>query len=451
MTPPVSRRFIMHSGKLGVIFIGLVLLLSCAGWWAEPDKNLSAFSPEVMGKTRFQPFFFTLNTTYYPYADENNIYEDEHANVIDWSKHFNDEVDTVSIRQLIYNEILSNFATLKDADGKGGAGLAWMVKHKDQEAFNYLKFAQQCQYFVNQQATPDDYWNYTYIPVKDSSAKVNLLKDAIDAVGHCKSEFVKLRYGYQIVRLACYTRHYLDCIEYYDKYVEPIKTSSPIKYWALSIKARALYKCGAEHYSKYCYAVVFDRCNSRRMLAKQGFWWAETFHTTDKDADKYPDKSDALEYCKDRFEKIPIYALSAFDAINHHTDMLDSIYRIEPKSEMLDWLLVRGINQLEYELLPAKTRDEYYNSENKYWGRYGRELYYLTDAEQPVYPTTDQNTFIKFVSNCADANNTRKPDLWNLSAAYLNSIIGNFGNARRFLSKVNNPDDSTVNGQKLVI
>ena len=451
MTLPLSRRFITHSGKLGAVFIGFLLLLSCAGGWGEADRNLSAFSPEIMGQTRFQPFFFTLNKTYYDYNDEQNIYDDAKANITDWSKHFKDEVNASAIQQLIYTDSLNRFKTLSEAGAANDIALKWMQQHKDVEAFEYLKFAQRCQLYFNHPDDNGQYWDNTYIPVKDSLQKENLFESAVKAIGSCKSDFIRLRYAYQIVRLACYNRHYKDCIEYYDKYIEPIKTNSVIKYWALSIKARALYKCGAEHCSKYCYAIVFDRCNTRRKLAKQGFWWAETFHTTDAAAYKYPDKPSAIDYCKDRFEKMPVYALMAFDAVNHHVSFLDSIYSIEPKSDMLEWLLVRGINQFEYDVLPGKSRFDYYG-DNNYWNAYGREIYsYSEQDNQPTFPATDKFDFAKFVGACADANNTRKPDLWNLSAAYLHCVNDNYAEAKRFLLKVNSPNDSLVNGQKSII
>ena len=443
MTPLLSRRFITHSGKLIIAILGFALLLSCAGGWGFDDTDTSVFSPEVMGKTRFQPFFLT-DGIYYPYVDEKNIYDEEHANVLDWSRHFKDEVDTVSVRQLVYNEILSNFATLNDASGKGGAGIAWMVKHNDVEAFNYLKFAKDCEQFVGQASTPDEYWDYNYKPVKDSTDKVSLLDEAIRAIAKSKTDFVKLRYGYQIVRMACYTRNYRDCIDYYDKYVEPIKTSSPIKYWALCLKARSLYKLGAKEYSKYCYAIVFDRCNSRRMLAKQGFFWAQQYYTTDKDAEKYTDKASALDYCKDRLEKIPVYALSSMLDIYNHAEFLDSIYSIDPKSEMLDWLLVRGVNQYDRDIA---TQDG-----PGYGYVFNYQTTYYSDNEANAQMTNHRNEFVEFVAKCANANNTRRPDLWNLSAAFLYSSNQNYTDASRaFIAKVNNPSDSLITGEKFIV
>lgn len=477
MTPLPSKKFIRHYISLPVFVIGVVIVISCVSY-PEGNRVLSLFAPEVMGPTRFQPFFFTLDSAWYHYSDKDSIYSETQANAREWKNHFKNAVSLASVKSVVYNYDLSKFPKLADCSVDTNGCLQWMLKNNDEESFDYLKFARRCEPYLNPNRDSIYVWDYSSfgqkLLLKNQAEKAALLKEGMEAIKNAKSDFIRLRYGYQIVRLACYNLKYKECIDYYDKYVEPIPSNSIIKYWALSLKARALYKCGAPQYAKYCYGIIFDRCNTRRQLAKQGFFWAEMYGGADQGGYKYPDRIQATDYCKNRLEKIPLYALEAMPACEEHTNLLDSIYQIDPKSEMLEWLLTRGINQREFYILPDRGRDWFDQSDfgctrcPSIYNYFSTDSMYIPpsgiagDVREPgygySYDNEDRRTtgyyqpvFTAFVSRCARSNSTRSPVLWNLAAAYLHCLNGNYVLAKSFLANANTSTDAGFTGQKAII
>ena len=87
-----------------------------------------------------------------------------------------------------------------------------------------------------------------------------------------KSNNIKLRYAYQLIRLAHYAQDYSMVLELYDRLLPRIDPVESIIYdWILSHKAGALFRLGKRVEAAYLFSLVYDRCPSKREAAYQSF------------------------------------------------------------------------------------------------------------------------------------------------------------------------------------
>jgi hypothetical protein len=441
MIPPEYKKYLLPFAKPAG-FLLVIALLSCGGWDFGPDPTLSVFPATTLAPPKFKLLAF--NTWDYDFPNDAEMKEnDMTANVKEWQQFLKGDLTEQDVIRLVYHDNLTPYKNLNEALKDTGRAMQWLVKNKMTEAFNYLQFVRGIEPLMLANTMYDP---WAQPGAANDLAGWNIYKDSIvNLISKSKSDFIKLRYAYHLVRLACYTGNYQDCINYYDHQVEQSKSNSIIKYWALCIKARALYKSGAPNYSQYCYAVVFNQCPTRMQLAQQGFRWAEVYARPPSEGFvRYPDAGTAFQYCKNDLEKVPLYALNAFRQVYTHADLLDTIYQIAPKSEMLEWLLTLGINQYEPTAMPPQ------NNPNQNWPNsilYGSE----EEQENPYKGNRNEKDFMAFVMKCADNGDTHTPSLWNLAAADLNWMAGNYPLATMYAAKIKLTGDSIMDGQKKIM
>ena len=438
MTQRSSTRYLIASGSLFLLLA--FLSLACIFIENRDFDFHQLFSQDMIGNTRFQPFLFTIETPYYRCDDTLDIQNGDSTNLAEWVDYFGSSATLNDIKKMIYQSTFTDFGNgkLSDAHLKGSfAGntcLALLEKSKDQEALSYILYAKEVEPFV---IRPADSWD---LPQRDTVQMKALIADGLRGLGACHKDFLKLRYAYQLVRLCNYTGDYEQCVRLYDQYIPHNKARSVTRYWAQCTKAGALYKLHRLPEAEYNFAVVFDRCASRRLIAKRGFDWCyELFHkdttadygvnATDPSGEMDGSASfdaDALLYCKDASEKIPVFALAACQwAIYYHTELLDSIYQYDPHSDMLEWLAVRGLKQMERHTLP-------FNGNMNQWGfsNYGEG-----DGIKNLKQRADAfRAFQAFLQKCAGNTSNQHALIWNFFAGYAAFLNHDGNNSLRYMT-----------------
>ena len=109
------------------------------------------------------------------------------------------------------------------------------------------------------------------------------------------------------------------------------KNSSQIlKTWALGHRAGALQALGRRSEAAYLFAVVFRYCPSKR---KQAF---ESFKIQTE-----TEWQECLSFCKNPQERAALYAIRASYNNARALDDMYELYKLDPKNEHLDMLLIR--------------------------------------------------------------------------------------------------------------
>jgi len=272
----------------------------------------------------------------------------------------------------------------------------YLHRNKCAEIVDYLIFAKKCEPY----AVKPGGWEK---PALARESMQRLIQEGKQAFIRAESHYVRLRYAYQIIRLAHYAKLYEEVIALYDYLIPKIDHDpSIVEYWILGHKAGALLALDRRVESAYLFSRVFDRCPSKRESAFLSFRIR-----TDEEW------RECLLMCQSDRERAALYALRAHAEDSRLVEEMEKIYEYDPHSEFLEVLLVRELAQLEKDLLGLEFNDK--KAGNKRY--HGRPRAY---AGQLVI---DLQGFVRKVLKEGEITS---PGLWKISEGYLELLAGNY-------------------------
>lgn len=398
---------------LTIFSIGLALLAykitrSCGIY--EEEWNYSFFNSEsLLDNSKYKPLLFTFDRLYDYEWDTKEFKRDD--NLGEWHKFFEKKATRKDIEEIVYRssvKTLTDFRNSNKLRGKYSKNtLLKYLQEKDcEETLDYLIFAKECEPHVTKEFSP---WDE---PVYDVPAMKKLIEQGIKEYGKTKDVFIKMRYAYQIIRLAHYAGLNEKAVELYNKYAKPLKTESQIKYWALGHKAGALRRMEKYSEAAYLFSLIFENCKAKRIpsyysfLIKTDKQWKET-----------------LSFCKDNKEKISLYLLRAINPKNNILEEMKEIYKLNPKSEKLNLLLTREINKLEHDLMGFNFKN-FLPLHRNYGG-------------MPKKAAVDYlKSLLAFAENCLKEGKIQKTGLWDFAISYMDYMKGDFDKAKEGIAKL---------------
>ena len=346
--------------------------------------------------------------------------EQADENVREWRARYCDIPKEEDIRQVIYDSLYGledlrmAIATKSKAFDQQNSFARYLVRNKCIETVEYLLFAKGCEANVTR---PLDSWGeYEQSSRKQEMDRlINLGKDAFMDT---KSDYIRLRYAFQIIRMAHYSKQYPRTLELYDSLMPKIDHDpSAIEFWILGHKAGALKKMGRNAEAAYLYARIFLNCPGKRESAYQSFQIK-----TDEEWEK------CLRLCQDDRERATLFALRAYAPDSKPLADMEQIYKLDPQSPYLEVLLAREIKKFERHLLGVEFN--YRKAENlRYHKIPGKEMRRELIEMQA------------FAQKVVSDNRNGNPCYWALGLGYLQLIAGdtyaakiNFSNARETCS-----------------
>ncbi len=397
---------------------------SCSGDGEEETNPFYFFDQTIVGPTPYAALLYTPRLLFTPewYSDSALIRE----NLDDWVAHAESKPALAEVERLVYNSDLRFLAharrfvtnagdTLSDSLRQVLQANAWIQEWKARRqvsVLDYLLYAKACEPCVTEDAQE---WTWSegkgnferlrpdLLPVMDSLILVGLRRLQKE-----ESEFLKLRYGYQLVRLAHYAGQYARCIGLYDSLVAPLGVRSPIALWALANKAGAQRALGMEAEAAHNFAVVFAHDEGRRFSCFQSFRirsdsiWQQ-----------------CLGLCRNTGETVMLYFLRAIRPQSNALTEMREISALDPSSGLLDLLLVREIAKLEEEMVgvppdyPPPYRREQRDS----------SLAYLARLNQ-------------FIAASVTEGRVGKPEVWKLAEGYTDYMLGRADQARAVFAEL---------------
>lgn len=391
-------------------------------WGGDEWMNYRLFHPEVVDLEEYKPFFFSFDRLYdYTWDEPAYKYRD---NITEWRNYFGGTIPKEDIDSLLYSYSLKDIQQfwmwVKDDTRPRAEKILqnkmanYLHEHRAENicmiATDYLMYAKRCEPHANWNSDPWSETPYT----QDEKAMKDLILEGEKRCTSLADPFIKVRYGFQAVRLAHYMKDFSKCITLYDKLVEPIKTESIIKYWALGQKGGALKGNGKSAEANYIFAKVFDKCASKRV----NMYLSYQFNT---DADW----TSCMNLCKTPREKTTMFLMRAINPDSKTTEELENIYQLDPQSEYLTLLLTREVNKIESQLMgydfnfkyPIEIKsDEYASNEEA--------LRYLPKLKE-------------YVSAKIQEGKVKDLGVWKLVEGYLYFLEGNFSTAQKLLSGLN--------------
>ncbi|MDR0814834.1 MAG: hypothetical protein LBN37_03665 [Bacteroidales bacterium] len=384
----------MNVPKLLICSVSLIAvsatayLLAC-GWFIDEDNAYTSYFRKDIPPAHHNYYFSYLN--YYDNAIEQQT--DKQQNIAEWKHYLSGKIADKDAEQVVYDIPLAELKEICACSTTGQwkkISPAWLsnsmmnriVQRKDISALNYLLYSRICEQQAGRRS--DDWQSVGF----DANVQDSLLTVGLKHYAASKSEFLRLRYAFQVVRMAFYLDRKADCADYYRKLMcESVETKALAKRWALSFYSGAI-ESDAE--ALYGYSKVFEQCPRYSQAAMTSFRWRIS----------RTDTTQLLALCGDDVEKSVVHAMIGFTCFHPTLEPLINVYDLNPGSPYLETLLIREISKIEAGLTgyDADRKDDM--------------LFHARQLQE-------------LAIHYAGLNAVRRPALWHTAAAYLAFLSGN--------------------------
>lgn len=405
-------------------------IIGCGGYEGNPyDYYYHFFRAHQWDKNyELQPFYYTGLSFLYSDIDEGNRTEEL---VREWKTYFGNNVKEEDIKNFIFADQTNNIQSLLihlnkkskfDAEPSfmSNTVTQYFLKSKDKNGLQYILYAKQVEPYV---VGMDYEWN---APERDSVKMAALIEEGLKFYHQTNKAFYKLKYAYQVMRLAHYSGDYHRAISFYDAYISTNKTNSILHQLSLSLKAGALFRLGNTKEAAYYFSRVFSESDVMRKSNYIGFNWSVKW---EEPMEEY------LKMCKNDRERADMLAMFGFNTSDNAISILEEIYQIDPSSQSMEVLAVREINKAEeHYLTPMLYHQPGSASFLFYWWGYWNDV--NIDRKSEVQELTD------FLEKVGNDKRVKNQVLYNIGASYCAMMLQEYERAERLLNKV---DVNTIN------
>jgi hypothetical protein len=432
------------------ILIAIAAITMACVFVEENNYPASFFAPEVTHNDRYSRFNvsyhflynYTERSTYIDFDfKESNVYDFNNINISEWETYFQNHVKGDDLKYILYSSRLGEIDTLIFSLKKPGYPISNTLKNNsilkvpDTRAaldfLYYTGFAKRCEVYTTYET--DDWFDDKATrdakdPRNDKAAIAALADGALKQMANTKSDFVRQRYAFQVLRLYYMSRDFNKCIQFYTAQKNMLENiNNSIIYRVMGYLAGAYY--GLKDYSNadYLYSLIYDKYDTMKTAA---FF---SFHPQEE-----KDWNQTLALAKNAREKEVLWQMLGI--YNDPLRAMQAIYALDPKSDLMDILLARAVNVQE-EIFLYQDGEFPDDDNNVAMDNAG------IIASDSVYK--EQVDFFKMV---AGKNNTAKPYEWDLAAGYLSWASGDAG-FEKYLDKANNEsaNDSLVQDEVRLI
>jgi hypothetical protein len=405
MTKISLKTFAILSSALALTLAGYGIIHACAGGdWEGYDYD-SSFTPEVYVDASYAPLFYAPNEPFYEIGFEHNYVSRFNDDMVaDWTAYLEgrlskDEVAALLVKENAAAAAAQLYTALQKKQPPPPAFSR--VNLADEKVKNFITFLSLAGTIEASSIRSADSWDYsesTRLP----AVKPQTVAQAEKLCAETKDEFLKNRYWFQAMKGHFYSAHPQNAVAFFEKTKATVPQNT-LYYRGLAYTAGVAYKAKNYATSNYLYAVVFDKCPALRTVATYNF------HPVEQ-----ADFQAALNMAQTMSEKIALWSLFGYYA--DEKVAIREIYKLNPKSEQLDYLLTRLVNKEEVSLNASR-----FESADAY--------------RQHMKEHADKDA-LQLVGMLAQEGKTAKPYLWNLAAGYLNIFAGNNTQASQLFDKV---------------
>ncbi len=389
---------------------------------ADPyDYYTSFFHQNLPDAKNYKPFYYTSYNFLY---DDNEPVHSIDVLCKEWSAYCGTPVtpkdakdflawfDSKDINNLYYH--LEKNQPLKIPDSvKKNSMTGYFMKNKNFEVLGYILYAKKTEPFV---VGGSEYWD---TPERDSVKMDKLIKNGFQLLNVAKEDFIKLRYVYQVLRLAHYSGRYKDVINWYDKHMLYEQSTSPVKNLCTALKAGALFRTGQNKEAAYLFSKVFAASEDKRISNFLGFTWS---------VKRDEARAGYLSLCKNDAEKATMLSLFAMNSLNSEVGTLKEIYKLNPVNDALEVLAVREINKLEEKYLTPLLSQQ----------KGGKALYFSWGDKVNDSAVAENILMAKilmnFLHDAATKGNVKNAGLFETGAAYTAYMLKDYSTAKKYLT-----------------
>jgi hypothetical protein len=398
-------------------------IIGCAGGDPDPyDYFISFFDNNLPASKAYTSFYYTNHEFLYNHNEKTDaavVAAGEWCGYAGKSFDAGAAYDFVSrfawkdLNNLYYH--LEEKKPLQIPDSvKNNPVTAFFMQSRDFEALGYIMYAKQ----VEPQVTGE--WREWEPLARDKAKMDKLIKNGQQLYKAAKKDYIKLRYAYQLLRLAHYSGRYADCRKWYDDMVTPNKTSSVLQDLCLSLKAGAQMRLGEKTKAAYTFSRLFSTSEIKRVSNYMSFdWCVKRFDAASRAA--------CLKECKNSAERADMLALFAMGSHVNELKVLNDIAAINAAAPVLEVLTTREVNKME----------EYYFTNDIRKKQAGSNDFYFFDAETAEADmkrsAAEIPGLIAFCNKAAQSGGNKT--FYKLAAAHLAFITKDYKQSEKYLAE----------------
>ncbi|MBO6024660.1 MAG: hypothetical protein J6P83_07400 [Bacteroidales bacterium] len=404
----------------------LVAVMLTAFWgksfacgWDDGDwYYYNLFSQELMNDPVYRPFLLTYESKYYTDDIIRN------GNIAEWQKYLG--LSYEDTQYLVFESSRDDLQNLTKGKAAADSRLAFATpefvkKHK--QALLYLAYAKYLEPYMRVIPDTDSevyfwWWDEKY-EHNAGDLDYNKVKTVLTKSWNAESDDeLKLRYGYQLVRLAHYSRKYQEAIDLFDQYVKPLNMRTEMYYYALSQKAGALRGMGQIEKANREFIHVFTNSIDLKTSAYTSMTFGE---------ENDINFADFVAGAADDKERNDIYFMMGYSDFNNPVNEIEKIVANDPNAIQARVLMVRTVNLVERALLTTHLDAD--DNEALYPSWKASNVETMRFFEQAIRLSDKQR------ENAADKN------FWNLTSSYLHFLNNDFDKASTYLANVKSKDE----------
>ncbi|THF50478.1 hypothetical protein E6C50_09620 [Flavobacterium supellecticarium] len=393
------KKWLLGCSLLAGVTYTVIYACSDIGDWGY--YYLSNFTPEAYVDKSYSPLFYSGDIFYTGYdGDFTGRFND--AIVTEWDGYLNGKIKKEDIAYFIANDSAStellnlyqvavNKKKLTFPDRK--------IDLKNKKVKDFLEFMYYARQIEKHTTISYDYWDYDNRTIPQVAPE--LIRTVEQKFEQTQDAFLKNRYWFQTMKAYFYSNSKPKTIAFFEKTQNSVPKNT-LYYRGLSYVAGCYYKQQNYVKANYFYAVVFDKCPALRQTT------AYNFHPQEQS-----DFNASLQLAQHTDEKTALWALLGYYADEQKA--IAEIYKLNPKSEHLEYLLTRLVNKEEIRL-----NDDEFRTIPEYKKKINEKL---------------NKEMVALVDKIADESQTAKPYLWNSAAGYLNIFKGDYKRAAKLFDK----------------
>lgn len=378
-------------------------------------RGYTFIQPEIINmQAAFAPFIMQMSEVYDFFEQQEKITDD--ANIDEWHTRFCEVAPKEHIRNIVYESNFRDLDQLLTAIVSPSVQLParlnanrfarHLYRYGCRETVEYLMYAISCEPYV--QAL-----NLWQEEERDVPIMNDLIESGMEAFNEVESHYVKLRYAFQIIRLAHYSNQFSRVLELYDELMPRIDNDpSIIEDWIIALRAGALKHLEEPIESAYLFSRIFDQCPSRRTQA------FNSFELTSEEEWRA-----CMKLCQTDHERATLYVLRANSSHANIVEEMKQIYKLDPQNENLSLLLIRELRQLEKDLLGI----EFNNNKNYNKNYFDRPRPFAGDLVLDLFD---------FVRQIIADQTIADLDIWHVAEGYLQFLAGNYYYAARTFDRI---------------
>jgi hypothetical protein len=369
--------------------------LACGYSPCGEDIRYSLLKPEYFSYSHYKSFYYNADLWGFDYdRNPNDCKVNVEANILDWYNFTNKKVSVESIEDFNYNLTLTDIHPKSNNDF-----IQYLYKNKKADAIAYLKTAKNCEY-INA-VFIEDSWERN--EVANTNERIVLLSKLVQITQKEHNLYYKRKYAFLTIRFA-----------YYAGKVNIIKTVFEDNFKAGKKDYLYYWSLFFYNFTKSDAGSMLNAANLMANCPEKTYASYYYFHNGFK-------ISEALQQAKNKEEVANVYAYASVQKVDKNLDYLKEIYKNNPKSEILGFLLLREINKIEDWIYTPYYSNYSPSTEYRYWNEPNDKITTETLRNRSEKDRLYAQEVLEFIESI-DLRSTENPIVWETAQINLQFI-----------------------------